>query len=139
VHLFVPGVHLFVCSRRRTMQPPLATTPMSHTPRKKSSWPLTSIVAPPSGPFAGLVFALARGTPVPKASFIAWTKFVNDRGGRLIHADEAKLDVTDGGAVTHGRGLGHASPLTCRLLDVYHACPATTCHCHSKRVPSDTS
>lgn len=62
----------------------------------------TQVIAP-DGPLKGFVFALAGGTVIPKTCFTVWSTFVKQQGGILFHAADAKLDVTDGGAVTHGK------------------------------------
>ena len=115
VFLFFPHdmdvVDLTSSSQDATPPPKPTTLKMKKTStaaakKKSSSSPTTTSttgIAPPNGPLKGMVFALAGGTVVPKMCFHAWSQFVHRQGGRLIHAADAKLDVTDGGAVTHGK------------------------------------
>ena len=72
--------------------------------RKPSSLSTAPDSPAPEGPLKGCVFAMAGGTVVPKLCFSAWSSFVLRHGGRLIHASDAKLEVVDGVAVTHGEG-----------------------------------
>jgi hypothetical protein len=112
--------------------PPTKTTSSSHVKAAKAAKKKTSKSSPViDGPLKGLVFALASGIPFSKLGFSVWGAFVREKGGKLIHAADAKLDVTDGGAVTHGKEVArshHSVPIDV-CIQLSPLCASLYCFC----------